>query len=341
MIDQKQSIGSESGVEALALPYPRSQLGRFARLRLAIAETPEIRAYLMTDTRKSAMSMGAFIKNAPMLIALFLVSVIPIGYSFWISLQKYNLRQPNNIRFNYGENYLNVLTNTEFWQSMRVTFTFTVGSVIGQVIVGLLIALLLNEKFTGRGILRSAVLLPWAIAGVMWKWIFNPRFGVLNGLLYSFGAIDEYRSWVGVDPAMAMAALIFVQVWNALPFNTIVLLAALQAIPSDLYEAATVDRAGVWSRFRYITLPWLTQPIMIIMILATMTGLRVFDLVFVLTGGGPGDSTRVVTFTAWKKAFDGLDFGTANSYAYILTLITLIIGLIYIHLLYQRGEIEQ
>ena len=114
MIDQKQSVGRERGVEPAALPYPRNELGRFTRFRLAVAANPEARAYLM---------------NAPMLVALFLVSVIPIGYSFWISLQKYNLRQPNNIRFNYGENYLNVLTNAEFWQSMRVTFTFTIGSV--------------------------------------------------------------------------------------------------------------------------------------------------------------------------------------------------------------------
>jgi multiple sugar transport system permease protein len=283
--------------------------------------------------------------NVPMLIAIFLVSVIPIGYSFWISLQRYNLRQPNRIGFTGLDNYINILTNAEFWQSMRVTFTFTIGSVIGEIIVGLMVALLLNEQFKGRGILRSAMLLPWAIpgviAGVMWKWIFNPRFGVLNGLLYSLGVIDEYRSWIGVDPTLAMAALIFVQVWNALPFNTLVLLAALQAIPKDLYEAATVDRAGVWSRFRHITLPWLTQPIMIIMILATTGGLRVFDLIYVLTGGGPGDATRVVTFTAWKKAFDALDFGTANAYAYILTFMTLIIGLIYIRMLNQRGEIEQ
>jgi multiple sugar transport system permease protein len=330
MIDKKHQVSRELGVRTLPSRSGSYLSGRFARLRSKLWESPEV---------------GAFLMNLPMLLAIFLVSVIPIGYSFWISLQKYNLRQPNDIRFTGLTNYINVLTHPEFWQSMQVTFTFTVGSVIGQVIVGLLVALLLNEQFRGRGILRSAVLLPWAIpgviAGVMWKWIFNPRFGVLNGLLYSLGLISEYRSWVGVDPGMAMMVLIFVQVWNALPFNTIILLAALQAIPRELYEAATVDRAGPLSRFRHITLPWLTQPIMIIMILATMTGLRVFDLIFVLTGGGPGDATRVVTFTAWKKAFDGLDFGTANSYAYILTLLTLIIGLIYISLLYQRGEIEQ
>jgi multiple sugar transport system permease protein len=311
-------------------PRVVTQPGWWGQLWLRLSESPEFRAYVM---------------NAPMLIAIFLVSVIPICYSFWISLQRYNLRQPNRIGFIGLENYWDVVSNAEFWQSMRVTFTFTIGSVIGEVVTGVLLALLLNEHFKGRGLLRSAMLLPWAIpgviAGVMWKWIFNPRFGVLNGLLYSLGLIDEYRSWIGVDPTMAMAALIFVQVWNALPFNTLVLLAALQAIPSDLYEAATVDRADIGSRFRHITLPWLTQPIMIIMILATTAGLRVFDLIYVLTGGGPGDSTRVVTFTAWKKAFDALDFGTANAYAYILTFMTLIIGLVYIRMLNQRGEIEQ
>lgn len=317
-----------AGIATTARPQP--QRGRLASWFGRILENAEVRAYLM---------------NGPMLLAIALISVFPIGYSFWISLQRYNLRQPNRIRFTGFDNYIDVLTQAEFWQSMRVTFTFTVGSVIGEVIASILVALLLNEAFKGRGLLRSAVLLPWAIpgviAGVMWKWIFNPRFGVLNGLLYSFGLIDEYRSWLGVDPALAMGVLIFVQVWNALPFNTIVLLAALQAIPGDLYEAATVDRAGLFKRFWYITVPWLLQPILIIMILATMNGLRVFDLVYVLTGGGPGDATRVVTFTAWKKAFDALDFGMANTYAYILTFMTLIIGLIYIRMMYQRGEIEQ
>ena len=319
-----------SAPAARTAPTGGRELNAWTRLWRRLGESPEARSYLM---------------NGPMILALLVVSAFPIGYSFWISLQKYNLRQPNNIRFTGLDNYIAVLTNAEFWGSMRVTAIFTFGALIGEILTAVAMALLLHEKFTGRGIMRSVVLLPWAIpgviAGVMWKWIFNPRFGVLNGALYSLGVIDEYRSWIGVDPAMAMGALIFVQVWNALPFNTIVLLAALQAIPQDLYEAATVDRAGMFSRFRHITLPWLTQPILIIMILGTMNGLRVFDLIYVLTGGGPGDSTRVVTFTAWKKAFDALDFGTANSYAYILTFFTLIIGLIYIRVMYQRGEIEQ
>jgi multiple sugar transport system permease protein len=330
MIDKNLSPAGGVTIKPLPAPTGGRELSKWQSWRMRFNESPEVRAYLM---------------NGPMILALLIISAFPIGYSFLISLQKYNLRQPNDIRFIGLDNYTAVLGNAEFWVSLRVTATFTFGALIFEVLTGVLLALLLNEKFLGRGILRSIMLLPWAIpgviAGVMWKWIFNPRFGVLNGLLLQMGVIDEYQSWVGFDPNMAMAALIFVQVWNALPFNTIVLLAALQGIPSDLYEAATVDRAGMWSRFRHITLPWLAQPIMIIMILATMGGLRVFDLIYVLTGGGPGDATRVVTFTAWKKAFDALDFGTANSYAYILTFITLIIGLIYIRILYKRGEIEQ
>lgn len=330
MIEKNYPAVGNVGSAPIAPPTGGREMSTWQRRWLNFNENPEVRAYLM---------------NGPMILTLLLISAFPIGYSFWISLQKYNLRQPNNIHFNGIDNYVAVLGNSEFWTSLRITATFTFGALIFEVLTGVLLALLLNEKFLGRGILRSVMLLPWAIpsviAGVMWKWIFNPKFGVLNGLLFQLGIIKEYQSFVGFDPNLAMASLIFVQVWNALPFNTIVLLASLQGIPADLYEAATVDRAGMWSRFRYITLPWLTQPIMIIMILATMGGLRVFDLIYVLTGGGPGDATRVVTFTAYKKAFDALDFGIANAYAYILTAITLVIGLIYIRILYSKGEIEQ
>jgi multiple sugar transport system permease protein len=230
MIEKNYPSVGGVGVQPLPSPTGGRELNAWQRFWLRFNESPEARAYLM---------------NGPMILVLLLISAFPIGYSFLISLQKYNLRQPNNIRFTGLDNYIAVLSNAEFWDSLRITATFTFGALIFEVITGVLMALLLNEKFFGRGVLRSVMLLPWAIpsviAGVMWKWIFNPRFGVLNGLLFQLGIIDEYQSWVGVDPNLAMASLIFVQVWNALPFNTIVLLAALQGIPSDLYEAATVD----------------------------------------------------------------------------------------------------
>ena len=245
MIEKNYPAVGNVGSAPIAPPTGGREMSTWQRRWLNFNENPEVRAYLM---------------NGPMILTLLLISAFPIGYSFWISLQKYNLRQPNNIRFNGIDNYVAVLGNNEFWTSLQVTATFTFGALIFEVLTGVLLALLLNEKFLGRGILRSVMLLPWAIpsviAGVMWKWIFNPKFGVLNGLLFQLGIIKEYQSFVGFDPNLAMASLIFVQVWNALPFNTIVLLASLQGIPADLYEAATVDRAGMWSRFRYITLPW-------------------------------------------------------------------------------------
>ena len=314
-----------AGQAASAAP----RAGAAARRRTPLARSATLRAYLM---------------NLPMIALLLAIVAFPIGYSFWVSLQAYNLRRPQAIRFIGLENYGFVLSSEEFWRTLRTTLIFTFGSVAVEICVGMLLALLLNERFYGRGVLRSLVLLPWAIptvvGGIMWQWFFNPRFGVFNGLLYTLGLVEVYQDYF-LTAGTAMLILIFAQVWNASPFTTLVLLAALQAVPQDMYEAARVDGADVLARFRHITLPWLVQPLLIIMIVATMGSLRVFDLVYVLTGGGPGDATRVVTFTAYKKAFDALDFGTANAYAYILALITLAFGLVYVRVLYARGEIEQ
>jgi multiple sugar transport system permease protein len=311
----------------------------------AASAAPARRAARLRRTRLArSAAVRAYVMNLPMIVLLLAIVAFPIGYSFWISLQAYNLRRPQAIRFIGLENYAFVLSGEEFWRTLRTTLIFTFGSVAAEICVGMLLALLLNERFFGRGVLRSLVLLPWAIptvvGGIMWQWFFNPRFGVFNGLLYTLGLIEVYQDYF-LNANTAMLILIFAQVWNASPFTTLVLLAALQAVPQDMYEAARVDGADVFARFWHITLPWLIQPLLIIMIVATMGSLRVFDLVYVLTGGGPGDATRVVTFTAYKKAFDALDFGTANAYAYILALITLAFGLIYIRVLYAKGEIEQ
>ncbi|HEX5417425.1 MAG TPA: sugar ABC transporter permease [Chloroflexota bacterium] len=286
----------------------------------------------------------AYLMNLPMILLLLAIVAFPVGYSLWISFQSYNLRRPQSIRFIGLGNYIFVLTSEEFWHTLQTTLIFTVGAVATEICVGMLLALLLNESFYGRGILRSLILLPWAIptvvGGVMWQWFFNPRFGAFDGLLYSLGLVHTYPDFF-LNTITAMLILIFAQVWNACPFTTLVLLAALQSVPQDMYEAARVDGAGTFARFWNITGPWLLQPLLIIMIVSTMGSLRVFDLVYVLTGGGPGDATQVVSFTAYKKAFDALDFGSANAYAYILALITLGFGLIYVKFLYSRGEIEQ
>lgn len=285
----------------------------------------------------------AFLLNAPAVAVILLLVGYPITYSFYLSLHRWNLKRPGVFSFIWFGNYLHILNTAEFWSALWVTVIFAFFSVSGILVLGTGIALILNEEFWGRGLVRSLVLIPWAIPpvvnGLMWQWILNSKAGILNGLLVALGVIHEYRAWF-LDSATAIFMLVVAHVWNNLPFAVIVLLAALQTIPAELYDAAQVDRARMWQRFRHVTLPWLIHPILIIMILQTMTAFRVFDLVYVLTGGGPGDSTTVIALLTFRTAFDYLDVGRGNAYAYIIALITLSLAAIYFKALYARGEFK-
>lgn len=285
----------------------------------------------------------AYILNAPAIFLILALVAYPVLNSFWSSLHFYNLRRPRDYRFIGLENYAEILQSDLFWTSLRVTAIFTLGTTIAVITMSLTLAIVANEPIRGRAFLRMLILLPWAVPGVvnalMWRWIFNPRVGVLNGLFLSFGWIDEYRSWL-MEPSTMYPAIILANVWNNLPFATIVFLAALQAIPQDLYDAALVDRANMWNRFRHVTLPWLIHPILIVLILQTMGGLRLFDIIYLLTGGGPGYETTTVGFAAFQTAFYSMDFGLGNAYSYVIALLTLVLAALYMRLLYRRGEIK-
>ncbi|HEU5329188.1 MAG: carbohydrate ABC transporter permease [Thermomicrobiales bacterium] len=285
----------------------------------------------------------AYLLNVPALIIIAMLIAYPVGYSFWLSLQKYNLKRPDLRRFIWFDNYRQLLTDSTFLNSIKVSCIFSLCSVILVVILSVALALLLNESFFGRGIMRSLILLPWAIPGVvnglMWKWVFNARVGVLNGFLYDVGLIHQYHTWL-IDPNIALAFAIFANVWNVLPFSVIILLAGLSTIPSELYDAAKVDRAGVVQRFRNVTLPWLLHPLLIVLILQTMNAFRTFDTIYILTGGGPGEATNVIALQTVRTVLDFTDFGKGNAYAYVITLITLVIAIFYVSTLYKRGSFE-
>ncbi len=285
----------------------------------------------------------AYILNAPAIFLILVLVAYPVINSFWVSLHDYSLRRPNVFNFVGLGNYLEIMQTDLFWTSLRVTVIFTIGTTLAVVVMSLALALVANEPIKGRGVLRMLILLPWAVPGVvnalMWKWIFNPTVGVLNGLFVELGLIDSYRSWL-MDAATMYPSVILANLWNNLPFATIVFLAALQAIPKDLYDAALVDRAGVWNRFRHVTLPWLIHPMLIVLILQTMGGLRLFDIIYLLTGGGPGYSTTTIGFASFQTAFYNLNFGIGNAYSYIIAFITLILAALYMRLLYKKGEIR-
>jgi multiple sugar transport system permease protein len=285
----------------------------------------------------------AYVLNAPALIAIFLLAGYPILHSAWISLHKFNLKRPNVFRFIGLENYTDILQSPEFWSALWITVQFTVMVVTLVAILGVLVALLLNQSFPGRGLLRTLILLPWAIPpvvnGLMWQWIYDSKIGALNGLLTTIGAIREYRGWLS-EPVSALVALVSADVWNTLPLAVILLLAALQRIPPELYEAARMDGAGRLQTFWYVTFPWIAQVLLVVLILQTLAAIRAFDIIYVLTGGGPGTATTTLTWQTYLTTFDSLDFGRGNAYAYTVSLITFGFAVVYFRILYRRGNFE-
>lgn len=285
----------------------------------------------------------ALFLNAPALIAIVLLAGYPIVYSAVISLHKYNLKRPKVFTFVGLSNYLQLLGSAEFWSALRVTIEFTVLVVTLVVVLGMIFALLLHRSFPGCGIVRTLILVPWAIPpvvnGLMWQWIYDSKVGALNGLLLSLGLISDYRGWLS-EPTSALLALVWADVWNMVPLAVILLLAALQRIPADLYDAGRVDGANKFQLFRYVTFPWLAQPLLVVLILQTMSAIRSFDVIYVLTAGGPGTATTTLTWQTYLTTFDSLDFGLGNAYAYMVTIITLALALIYFQVLYRRGEFE-
>ena len=285
----------------------------------------------------------ALLLNTPCLIAIVVLVGYPIVQSAWTSLHKHNLKRPRVFEFVGLGNYLAILESEEFWSAFWITMLFTALVVALVVTLGMLIALLLNQSFPGRGLVRTLILLPWAIPpvvnGLMWQWIYDLKVGALNGLLVSLGVLKEYRGWLS-DPTSALLALVWADVWNLVPLAVILLLAALQRIPSELYDAARVDGGSLLQHFRHITMPWLAQPLLIVLILQTMSAIRAFDVIYVLTAGGPGTATTTLSWKTFLITFDNLDFGMGNAYAYSVSLITFVLALIYFRVLYRVGDFE-
>ena len=310
--------------------------------------SPDVRAdryetRVRVSRRRLSEPSFAFLLNAPALLAIVGLVGYPIAYSLWLSLHRYNLKRPNLFRFIGFGNYVEIFGSDEFWAALQVTLVFTALGVVLVVALAILIALLLNEPFPGRGFVRTMVLVPWAIPpvvnGLMWQWIYDAKVGALNGLLVALRVIPTYRGWLS-DPTDALLALVAAHVWNAVPLGVILLLAALQTIPAELYDAGRVDGSSAWQLFRHVTMPWLAQPLMVVLVLQTMLAIRVFDVIYVLTAGGPGTSTTTLVWQTYVTTFDSLDFGLGNAYAYTISLITLGLALVYFRLLYRRGEFE-
>jgi multiple sugar transport system permease protein len=264
---------------------------------------------------------------APSLLMIALVAAYPIGYAIWLSLNEYSVRVAGLSRWAGLRNYENVLSDPAFWEAFRTTFIFTAASVVLETVIGLAMALAMHSAFRGQGILRTVVLVPWAVltvvTAIMWRSIFESPTGFVSSLL------GTDTVWLGSSPE-ALIVMIIADVWKTAPFMALLLLAGLQVIPGDIYEAAKVDGATAWQRFQRITLPLLMPALLVALIFRTLDALRIFDLPFVLTRGA--FDTNTLSLISYQTFQQDRILGLGAAMAVLTFLIVMAVSFLYIRL---------
>ncbi|SDI29743.1 ABC transporter permease subunit [Alloyangia pacifica] len=288
--------------------------------------------------RKAGPPLFAYLATLPTLLLVALVVGLPLLYSLWLVLHRTN---PITRKTSFAglENFRIVLENPEFWDAFARTLYFVGFSLVGTTVIGLGMALLLNTAFRGRGIMRSVMLVPWAMApisvGVLWSFIYAGDFGSLNALLNDLGLSALTMPWLG-DGARALNLVALTHVWNQAPLTALMLLAGLQSMPSSLHRAAMLDGAGPVQRFYLITLPWLKPSLLFVSILTIINALMAFDIIWIMTRGGPGQSTTVFAWLGYVTSFQFLRFGEGAAILYILTALSFVAAVIIVLVLGPR-----
>jgi multiple sugar transport system permease protein/N,N'-diacetylchitobiose transport system permease protein len=278
---------------------------------------------------------------APAALVVLLVVVVPLGRALWMSLFDISLIRPGDEPFVGPGNYIEQLTSPDFWASIGRALWFTVASTFIELSLGLGLALLMDQPLRLRWLLRAVIILPWALPTVvnalMWRWIDNAEYGSLNALLTQTGLLHDYQPWLS-NSDTAMWMIILADVWKTTPLVAILLLAGLQSVDHELVEAARVDGAGPWQVFRRIILPLVTPVVLIVLVLRTMEAFKVFDIVWIMTHGGPANSTQSIAIYAYQTAYQGFDFGRGAALGYLIALVIMVLAAIYIRLLGRTGR---
>jgi len=282
----------------------------------------------------SSRERQAWVLLLPLLVIIATVTGYPLINTFRLSFTDASLTGRNVAQHWVGfENYAYVFTDPDFGDAFRRTLYFTFVSVGAEILLGVLVALLLNREFRGRTAVRALLVLPWALPTIvnatLWRLIYNPEYGALNALLTQFGILNSYRSWLG-EPSSAMVSLIVADAWKNFPLVALIGLAALQAVPKDIKAAALVDGAGAFARFRFVLWPYLAGPLMVALVLRTIEAFKVFDIIWVMTRGGPANTTRSLSILVYQEAFSFQRAGSGASLALIVTLIITMLAVFYI-----------
>jgi len=302
------------------------------------------RAWLTTRRRRDA-----WVFLSPMLVVLALIAAWPLLRTIWLSFTDANLLQLDKSKWIGAQNFLShehghwfgVLADPQWWKSVKNTLAFTVVTVSIETVLGLVIALVLHREFRGRGLVRAAVLIPWAIPTIvsarMWGWMLNDQFGIVNHLLMSLGVIDHPLAWTA-DPSLLMTSVVIVDVWKTTPFMALLILAALQMLPKECYEAALIDGVNPLKVFWRVTLPLIRPALMVAVIFRALDALRVFDVIYVLTGSSDRSMTMSIYARQQLVEFQEVGYGSAAST--LLFFIIAVLTVLYVSLGRVRLEAD-
>jgi ABC-type sugar transport system permease subunit len=277
---------------------------------------------------------------APAVFVLLIVLAYPIFASLVLSFLRVRFAgQGLSFEFNGLNNYADLFRKDLFREALFRSVYYTVIEVVSVIVLALLVALMLNHPLGRSAFYRVVLLVPWALApvanAVLWKWIYNANYGILNQALRGLGAIEENIIWLG-KPWLALNMILVADIWKAVPFIALLILAGLQNIPSYLYKAARLDGANAWQQFVHITLPGIKTTFVISIVLQSIWALKVFDLIYVLTKGSPADSTVLLNYLSWRETFSNLDIGYGAAIANVLFALMLMLALVYIRALRPR-----
>lgn len=284
-------------------------------------------------TQQSRSSLQGMLLVLPVFIVVFVILFLPTVNTIYMSFTDYSLTGSGSNSWIGLENYKDIFQSGEFIQSLKNTLVFTGVTVFLELAFGMLLALLLNKLIVMKNILRTTILFPWALPtalnAIVWRWLFNTDFGFFNNLLYGLGITSEKINWLG-DIPLAMESMMIVAIWKTSSFMALILLTGLQTIPDELYEAASIDGAGTFFRFRTITLPLIVPSILLSLLFRSMDAFRAFELPFALTQGGPAGSTQTLSLFGYRQFFQFLKFDTGAAVSVVQFIFIFIIGLIYL-----------
>jgi multiple sugar transport system permease protein len=298
------------------------------------------RSRLRQVLREMRREWTAYLFLAPALLLFAIFTVFAVGYSFYLSFHAWNILETAK-PFVGLDNYSRLIDDRRFRDSIVNTIYYTVLSVPATMVLGLLIALLLNQQIRARGFFRACfylpVVTPLVVAAIVWKWVYNGDYGLLNYYLIKFNLIDEPLLWLS-DKDLAMPAVVIMSVWKSVGFNMVIFLAGLQAIPQDYYDAAKIDGANSWKRLKDITIPLLSSTTFFLLIISVLGSFQVFTQIFIMTNGGPVRKTTTVVYYIYTTAFKNFDMGYASAMAYALFAMIFVLTLLQMKFFYNEVD---